>query len=814
MLNPAILALWATYGLSAAGTVWLARRFAGSVSRGAAILLVLLPLLFTGKAMLLGRLYGPADLYSSFDPWRAAAEARAAPAPVNPILSDLAFANIPWRAAVRESIANGRFPFWNRFVLAGNPLLAAAQAGIFHPATWLGILLPLPLSWTFSCAFTIFLALLSAFLYFRDGDATEGAAMFGAVGWAFSTYVLFWVGWSVGPSTATFPLLLLGLRRIVRGGERGVALTVAGILLSLFGGHPESLLHTVAAAGVVFLIEIARLARRAGAASARLPLRRAAAAGVLAFLLSGPQLFPILEAIPHTSEYRERRARLDAGAAAHSQSVPAGEALSRMRPALLPFAHGIYGRSPVQEGRADGSGMPLAYGGALLFPFAFLGLSERRPGRAVFAGLAAAGLLLGASAPGLIDALTSLPGFALALNYRLVFLAPFGFAGLAAFGVDAARRKGGARRLAIAAFATVAVVGAGAWMAKGVFRERDLSPEFVAGSLAAELSPVLLLAATAVLLASRRDLAARRGMWLVPAAVLLLCGERVLELGGVYPAQDGRALAPPAVELEIVRAAEASGVRVTAPGSVLRPNGAALYGVEDVRGYESIVLDRFADTYPLWCLPQPASFNRVDDLSRPFLSFLGARFAATAPDAPDASVPPGWVMRFRGPDLALFENPAALPRAFAPARVSGEIDPRATLAAMAAASPSEFSRVVWVRGVPAGRDLPNPSARVACRSDGPDLVLDTESPAPFFAMTSLPDWPGWHAREGGSHFALATADHAFVGVWLPAGRHRVRLTYSPPSFPAGLAACALGIAAIAASLAFPFVARPRRPSLR
>src|SRR5450755_2792492 len=156
-----------------------------------------------------------------------------------------------------------------------------------------------------------------------------------------------------------------------------MALTVAGILLSLFGGHPESLLHTVAAAGVVFLIDLAGLVRRAGADSARLPLRRAAAAGVLAFLLSGPQLFPILEAIPHTAEYRERRARLDAGSAAHSQSVPAGEALARMRPALLPFAHGIYGRSPVQEQRADGSGMPLAYAGALLFPFALLGLSER-----------------------------------------------------------------------------------------------------------------------------------------------------------------------------------------------------------------------------------------------------------------------------------------------------------------------------------------------------------------------------------------------------------------------------------------------------
>ena len=65
----------------------------------------------------------------------------------------------------------------------------------------------------------------------------------------------------------------------------------------------------------------------------------------------------------------------------------------------------------------------------------------------------------------------------------------------------------------------------------------------------------------------------------------------------------------------------------------LRPNGGALYGLEDARGYESIVLARVADTYPLWCRPQAASFNRVDDLTRPFLAFLNVRYAIAPPDA-------------------------------------------------------------------------------------------------------------------------------------------------------------------------------------
>ncbi|MFY9551684.1 MAG: hypothetical protein WAU32_11075, partial [Thermoanaerobaculia bacterium] len=93
-------ALWVVYTASAALAVALARRFAGKVPLRFAVALALLPLVFTGKAMLLGQLYGPADLYRTAEPWRRLP----GPSPANPILSDLAFANLPWRAAVREAL--------------------------------------------------------------------------------------------------------------------------------------------------------------------------------------------------------------------------------------------------------------------------------------------------------------------------------------------------------------------------------------------------------------------------------------------------------------------------------------------------------------------------------------------------------------------------------------------------------------------------------------------------------------------------------------------------------------------------------------
>ncbi len=735
----------------------------------------MLPLVFTGKAFLRGELYGPADLYYQHHPWKTMAAENGVGRIENPILSDLAFANLPWRAAVREALVNGRLPFWNRFVLGGNPLMGTAQAAAFHPSTWLGIFLPLALSWTFSCAFTIFLALLGAYVFFREICRTNLAALVGAVGWGFSTFVLFWDGWAVGPSIAAFPLLLLGLRRLARGGEHPIAVTAAALLLSALGGHPETFFHSVAAAGVYFLWELfARDARpKAGRA-----LGGALAAGLLAAGLAAPAVLPLLEALPHSAEYAARRAALAHGRG--GQSVPAIEAARRLRPAVLPFVHGIYGKSPVQDRRQDGSGMPLAYAGAVLFPLAAVGLASGERDRWIFAVLLVAGLLYGASAPLLLDATARLPGFALALNYRLVFLAPFGLAGLAALGTDRVGESPGS--LAVGATAVVSVLMLAYLLAVPVMRDRDLPAFFTRQAILLEGAPVVLLILAALVLPRR----------IATAALVLLVGQRFFEMRGTYPTLPGRALAPRLAAFSALPKT-VDPYRVVAAGETFRPNAAALYGLEDVRGYESLVLDRFTETYSLWCRSQHASFNRVNDLTAPFLSFLNARYAI---GEPDASEPAGWRTVARGVEGAVFENPKALPRAFVPRRLQVQPDAKRRMAEMGSAE--SFEEISWLGQPPRGEGV-NGHARVTVREIGTDLIVEADVRDRALVATSLPDWPGWRAREGGREVALVTVNHAFVGFWLPPGRHAVRLHYLPESFLLGLALSGASIVAVSAA---------------
>src|SRR5205823_8219423 len=366
-----------------------------------------------------------------------------------------------------------------------------------------------------------------------------------------------------------------------------------------------------------------------------------------------------------------------------------------------------------------------------------------------------AGLLFGSSAPGLIDLVSSLPGFALALNYRLVFLAPLGLAGLAAFGMERACQEDSRRTLSLFAAGTLLLLTTVYLDSLGIFRGRALPDSFVRAGFAWQIIPLGLLAVLAFVFP-------RNGRAVLFSALLLLVGQRTAEMTGTYPTLPSETVAPDLPEL--ARLPADSPWRIVAVGDAFRPNAAALYGLEDARGYESLLLDRFSDTFPLWSKAQFASFNRVDALDSPFLSFLNVRFAFAPPEVP---VPRGWQEWARGRGMTVFENPRVLSRAFVPARLRSESDPARILAAMSEAS--DFSESAWILSEKR-EDRANGIAEISTREAGPDLLVTISARKPVFVATSLPDWPGWRGEtDGGIPVRLVTVNHAFIGFRIESG---------------------------------------------
>ncbi len=251
------LKLLAVYIGTAAASLRLAHRFVSPIRLRVALFLGLAPFLFVGKAMLTGGVYAPIDIPYQAPPLSVHSKEMGTEHTQTPLLSDVAFQEIPWRKAVRDAAKNGRLPLWNRFVLSGEPLLAVQQPAVLHPATWIGMLLPLAQGWSLEMALRFLLAILAAYLFLREIGCGEVPSLLGGAAWAFSDYLVFFVGYPLTPAAAPLPLLLLGLRRLVTTADRSaVAITVIALFLITASGHPETLLHCVAGGGLYFLFEL------------------------------------------------------------------------------------------------------------------------------------------------------------------------------------------------------------------------------------------------------------------------------------------------------------------------------------------------------------------------------------------------------------------------------------------------------------------------------------------------------------------------------------------------------------------------------
>lgn len=763
------------YFLSAIGTLILVRRFV-TLSRSASAALILLPLCLTGRALVTGRVYAPIDIAYHFDPLASMATRAGIDRVANPLPSDVTAQFLPWNAALRWSIAHHQWPLWNPFELSGNVLAAAAQSAPFYPVTLLGLLLPAQDAFGFMAAMTYFLAALGMFLFLRDMDLRPLFSLFGAVGWALSTYVVAFTHTAHGNAIALLPLVMLGARRVARRHDaQAIALLAAALVLVTLCGHPETTLHIVALASVYVIVSTRQQIARVVAGGL--------AAGVIALLLTAFFLVPMIDALPQTREYLDRRA-------VTQTSEPWSIVAHVLQNDFVPFAEGAPGEEePQHEDELQHRAMGTAYAGAMLFaPALFALLRARTREKWFFAGVVLFGLLAGAEAPAINDVLARLPIFSLAVNARMISFAAFGICVLAAIGLQAA--IGERERLRW----TFLIVALGLTVFITVVAARStLTPDFVRANTIREIVPLLL--AFALLRALPMKRAALAGL------LGLLLFQRMSEIGGFIPTVDRRAFFPAIAGFEHLPRGTGEPYRIVGQGPLFAPNIGALYGLEDVRGYQAMTFARLTDTFPLWSIPQPIWSNRVDDLTAPMLALLNVRFALALPDS---AVPPSWRLVGRYPGYQLLENQSVLPRAFVPRVVhTGASDVMRGMLAC-----RDFGAEAWIETEGAATDFVNGSGDVRIRSDGSRLLLHASMRAPGWIVVSETAWKGWRAAIGHDPVKVHFADHAFLGMYVPAGEHDIELSYRPHAVTTG--AIVSIASAVMLTIAFLWTRRSRR----
>jgi hypothetical protein len=424
----------------------------------------------------------------------------------------------------------------------------------------------------------------------------------------------------------------------------------------------------------------------------------------------------------------------------------------------------------------------------------------RRDGTTRFFGLLAAGcLLIILGVPPLPSLMAALPVLGDMAHTRLLLVVGLCGAVLGGLGLDQLGRLGGERRR-LAGFAVlwlgVSVLLALAWVELRPSLRAERAFDFVVRQYI--VFAVTFAAVTFVTqLKSHRRLA-------VGVCLAALSAEMLWFASGYNPSSEPSQYYPRTPGIELLEADD-SVHRVIGMGTVLPPDTAMIYGIDDVRGRDFMNVRR----YEQLILGEAGDFGFLGAISHLPAATLALNVKYLISRHGDDS----WAVfmeRIHDEDVSIYRmNPyverALIVRDFqvadAPAVLErmrdGSFDPREIL--LLEVQPADWD---GPSGTPAAEDA------VLITAYAPDRVeIEAALTEPGF-LVLLDTWfPGWKVYVNGRPRPIEQADYNFRAVRLPAGTWRVTFAYRPTSFALGatlsLMASAGLIALALASGAFP-----------
>lgn len=716
----------------------------------------------------------------------------------NQLQYDAAYVFEPDQLQVREALRSFSLPTWTSRLSAGRPLLAAQQSAPLFPLNWISSVLPYWESLVWVAVLKLVLAALGTFLLSRALGLGRAPGVLAGVAFGFGTYLVLWLSHPHVNAYLLLPWLFLFAERLCRDGRPADACGLAAFLgLAFLGGQPESglIVAVPTAAWVAFRLVTLR---RDWAVVARRALL-AAGAAIVGAGLAAVMILPFLEALGESyMTSRGGGAALDPSAAL---SILFPEYWGRPDRAAVPLGPSNFGERTI-------------YIGVLPAALALAGLVARRPGapQIFFAGLLALALLAGFDTGAMSTAARDLPLLSQIAMNRVIVLATFAGAMLAAFGFEVVLRGSAAERRRAAAATAAAILVPGlvvlvvrhAWLAElgdGVRRMlgsgADPSEEVLGLAAILRWLVVGTLGVAAIGLLALRP---RLGRWLVPVTVGIVCLDLVAMGYGYNPAIEKSQAEPP--EPAAIGALK----RLTPPegriggDSALGPNTATKWGLADVRGHELPVVERHQK---LWLAIGGGSGGQGLQRTRlqsglPTPHLLLDLFSVNAVLLVNPAFA-GLPVRYEGPDGIVVSNPTPFPRAFVAYgwRPSESLDE--SIARVAGGSRRQ------ARDEPAIEHAKDPPGGVVPPATPARIESETQTSVELEAVASRPGrlvlldtfYPGWHATVDGEATEIEPANAAFRAVEIPAGTHRVRFTYRPASVyvGGGLSVAALALLA-------------------
>ena len=701
----------------------------------------------------------------------------------------------PWAKVTSRTWKEGQVPLWNPHQGFGAPHLANVQSGVLDP-----LLLPPNLSstqamWDVSLLGAFLLGALGTYIFLRLLGLSPLACVVASAAFVLSGPFLLYSNHPIYRGFFLLPALLAGVEWTAR--KRGPYPAVAtGILatLSIYAGMPEVWFFVLLASGAYGLY---RLWYGPRSGSRVRILWRLSAAATLAMALSAPLVIPFVLYLP---------------LAFHLHAPDIGQGMltdpsSYLLNWLIPLIRGEPG-APFAGGTFSGT---RGWSGAAIAVLSIAALSARDAMRRwhgwFFLG---AGLFVTAKVYGMpgVQWIGALPIFnTVKFPFYGLFLAAFCLAVLAGIGIEAILgREISSKRLMV--FGGLLALGVGVLFVRSADAISGGPPGFLARQLA--LACIAAVVCLGMIILGQRI--PRRSRIAAALAAAVVIGELMLLVPrGIYAPRFDPYLPPP-----WMAHLEGRPGRVFGLDSLLYPNTAAAFSLQDLRSVDALQVDRYV-TY-IRTFIEPEFHNRFigapygSDRERtrahiednPMFDVTGVRWIVAR--SPIAGTQYRKVGEADG--VTVWENVAAAPRAFLLYDLEAVEDVDEALELMRARELRLKDGAIRVTSfdpqrraiVEVGPDPPpvigpeDPNGGASIESYSATriaITVDTSTPALLVLTDAY--FPGWRAEVDGEKAAILPTHIAFRGIPVTAGASQVVLEYQPFSFRLGVLLALAGL---------------------
>ena len=236
--------------------------------------------------------------------------------------------------------------------------------------------------------------------------------------------------------------------------------------------------------------------------------------------------------------------------------------------------------------------------------------------------------------------------------------------------------------------------------------------------------------------------------------------------------------------------------RVSGTDLILNPNSGMIFGISDIRGYDTVVPQRYADLIDHLEGHYRFHFHSLFvQASSPLWDLLNVKYVLT-----DQELGGKWKLVYKDAgNVKIYHNRNVLPRAFVVYRAE-IVDHAAQSLERVTDSSFDFREQVVLEEMPARwtepPEVPTSAAVYIVDYQPNQVKVQVETSADGLLVLTDTYSPGWKALLDGQATPVYIANHAFRAVVVPAGTHQVEFVYEPLSFRVGAATSLLTMVAL------------------